>query len=49
MVRHKLAEMAPRVDVARTYTHAVGGPGGAGEQVFTEVAIAKNTAVAACD
>ncbi|MGA3488625.1 acyl-CoA dehydrogenase family protein [Micromonosporaceae bacterium DT55] len=49
VVRHKLAEMSTRVDVARTYTHAVAARAAAGEQVFTEVARAKNASVAACE
>ncbi|HZN20473.1 MAG TPA: acyl-CoA dehydrogenase family protein [Micromonosporaceae bacterium] len=49
LVRHRLAEMATRVDVARSYTRAVAARQVAGEPVVTEVAMAKNTAVAACD
>jgi acyl-CoA dehydrogenase len=49
VIRHKLAEMARQVDVARTYTRAVMGRWLAGEDVVTEVSMAKNTAVYACD
>jgi acyl-CoA dehydrogenase len=49
VVRHKVAEMARQVDVARTYTRAVTDRWQAGEDVLAEVAMAKNTAVAACD
>ena len=49
VVRHRIAEMARRTDVARTYTRAVADAWQAGEDVFARVAMAKNTAVAACD
>lgn len=49
VVRHRLAEMARRTDVARTYVRAVVGRWLAGDDVTAEVAMAKNTAVAACD
>lgn len=49
LVRHRLAEMATRVDVARTYTRAVAARLAGGDPAVTEVAMAKNTAVAACD
>jgi acyl-CoA dehydrogenase len=49
VIRHKLAEMARQVDVARTYTRAVMQRWLAGEDVVTEVSMAKNTAVSACD
>jgi acyl-CoA dehydrogenase len=49
VMRHRLAEMAQRTDVARTYTRAVVDDWLAGEDVLTRVAMAKNTAVAACD
>jgi acyl-CoA dehydrogenase len=49
VIRHKLAEMARQVDVARTYTRAVLHRRLAGEDVTTEVSMAKNTAVYACD
>ena len=49
VIRHKLAEMARQVDVARTYTRAVLLRHVAGEEVVLEVSMAKNTAVAACD
>jgi acyl-CoA dehydrogenase len=49
VVRHRLAEMARRVDVARTYVQAVAMRVANGEPLVTEVAMAKNTAVDACD
>ncbi|MCF6506403.1 acyl-CoA dehydrogenase [Blastococcus sp. MG754426] len=49
VIRHKLAEMARQVDVARCYTRAVTQRYLAGEDVVTEVSMAKNTAVYACD
>jgi acyl-CoA dehydrogenase len=49
VVRHRLAEMARRVDVARTYVRHVAARVAAGEPLVTEVAMAKNTAVEACD
>jgi acyl-CoA dehydrogenase len=48
VVRHRLAEMARLTDVARTYTRVVARRLAAGEDVVTEVSMAKNTAVAAC-
>jgi acyl-CoA dehydrogenase len=49
VVRHRLAEMAREVDVARTYTRSVIDAWLAGEDVLMRVAMAKNTAVLACD
>jgi acyl-CoA dehydrogenase len=49
VVRHKIAEMARQTDVARRYTRDVALRHLAGEDVLTEVAMAKNTAVYACD
>ncbi len=49
LVRHRLAEMARQVDVARAYVRAVADRWVAGDDVIAEVAMAKNTAVAACD
>ena len=49
VVRHRLAEMARRVDVARTYVQSVAARVANGEPVVSEVAMAKNTAVDACD
>jgi acyl-CoA dehydrogenase len=49
VVRHRIAEMARWTDVARTYTRAVIARWQAGDEVIREVAMAKNTAVAACD
>ncbi|MFB4309115.1 acyl-CoA dehydrogenase family protein [Actinomadura sp. GTD37] len=49
LVRHKIAEMARQTDVARTYVRAVAERHAAGEDVLTETAYAKNTAVLACE
>ncbi len=49
VVQHKVAEMARATDVARTYTRSVVDDWLAGEDVLMRVAMAKNTAVAACD
>jgi acyl-CoA dehydrogenase len=49
VVRHKIAEMARLVDVARTYVRHIAVRVATGEPLVTEVAMAKNTAVAACD
>ncbi|QFG20560.1 acyl-CoA dehydrogenase family protein [Actinomadura sp. WMMB 499] len=49
LVRHKIAEMARQVDVARAYTRSVSERYAAGEDVLTETAYAKNTAVYACE
>jgi acyl-CoA dehydrogenase len=49
VVRHRLAEMATKVDVARTYVQSVAIRVASGEPLVTEVAMAKNIAVAACD
>ncbi|OLF17911.1 acyl-CoA dehydrogenase family protein [Actinophytocola xanthii] len=47
VVRHTLAEMARRTDVARTYTRAVAARHAAGEEVLAQACFAKNTAVEA--
>jgi acyl-CoA dehydrogenase len=49
VVRHRLAEMATRTAAARTYVRHVAERVAAGEPLVTEVAMAKNVAVAACD
>lgn len=49
VVRHKLAEMARRTDVAREYVRGVGRRWVAGEADRADAAMAKNTAVDACD
>ena len=49
VVRHRVAEMARQTDVARTYTRAAADAWLAGENAVARVAMAKNTAVAACD
>ncbi|MEV1145437.1 acyl-CoA dehydrogenase family protein [Micromonospora sp. NPDC049799] len=48
LVRHRLAEMHTRAEAARAYVHEVATRVAAGEPVVTEVAMAKNVAVAAC-
>ena len=49
VVRHKLAEMLTRIEVARTYSYSVGARMLAGLDSPKEVSIAKNFAVTACD
>jgi acyl-CoA dehydrogenase len=49
VIRHKLAEMARRADVAREYTLAVARRLQAGEDMTLQVSMAKNTAVEACE
>ena len=49
VVRHRLAEMHSRTEAARAYVHEVAERVAAGQPVVTEVAIAKNVAVSACD
>lgn len=49
VIRHKLAEMARQVSVAKTYVRDVTARWLAGEELGSEVAMAKNTAVACCD
>jgi acyl-CoA dehydrogenase len=49
VVQHRVAEMARRTDVARVYTRAVVDDWLAGRDVVAQVAMAKNTAVEACD
>jgi acyl-CoA dehydrogenase len=54
VVRHKVADMARQVWVARTTTRAafdawLGDTSGAADSAVTEVSMAKNTACAACD
>ncbi len=49
VVRHRMAEMAREIDVARTYTRTVTDRWIAHGGMLKETAMAKNTAVAACD
>ncbi|WP_405101355.1 acyl-CoA dehydrogenase family protein [Micromonospora sp. NBC_01412] len=49
LIRHRLAEMHTRAEAARAYVHDVAERVAVGEPVVTEVAMAKNVAVAACD
>ncbi|WP_137812309.1 acyl-CoA dehydrogenase family protein [Gandjariella thermophila] len=48
VVRHRLVEMAQRIDLARTYTRDVATRVAAGEDCVAEVCLAKNAAVDAC-
>ncbi|SCL39912.1 acyl-CoA dehydrogenase [Micromonospora pallida] len=48
LVRHRLAGMHTAAESARAYVHEVAARVAAGEPVVTEVAMAKNVAVAAC-
>ncbi|MER7459637.1 acyl-CoA dehydrogenase family protein [Micromonospora sp. NPDC126480] len=48
LVRHRLAEVHTRAESARAYVLAVAERVAAGEPAITEVAMAKNVAVAAC-
>ncbi len=48
VVRHRLVEMAQRIDLARTYTRAVAERLTSGEEVTAQVCMAKNAAVEAC-
>ena len=48
VVRHRLVEMAQRIDLARTYTREVAVRVAAGEEVVAQVCFAKNAAVEAC-
>lgn len=47
VVRHRIAEMARRVDVAQIYTRAIAQRLVLGEEMSTQVSMAKNTAVEA--
>ncbi|SBT52640.1 acyl-CoA dehydrogenase family protein [Micromonospora narathiwatensis] len=49
LIRHRLAEMHTRAEAARAYVHDVAVRVAAKQPVVTEVAMAKNVAVAACD
>jgi acyl-CoA dehydrogenase len=49
LIRHRLAEMARQIDVARTYVRQTAVRVASGETLVGQVAMAKNTAVAACD
>ena len=48
VVRHRLVEMAQRIDLARTYAREVAVRVAAGEEVVAQVCFAKNAAVEAC-
>jgi acyl-CoA dehydrogenase len=49
VVRHDLVEMYRQTEVARSYTRSVAARVAAGEDALLAAAMAKNTAVAACD
>jgi acyl-CoA dehydrogenase len=49
VIRHKIAEMARQADVARSYVWATAERWERGEDVITEVSMAKNTAVYAVE
>jgi acyl-CoA dehydrogenase len=48
VVRHRLVEMAQRIDVVRAHTREVAAKVLAGEEVVAQVCFAKNAAVEAC-
>jgi acyl-CoA dehydrogenase len=48
VVRHKLVEMAGRIELARTYTRSIAQRIAAGEEVVAQVCVAKNSSVDAC-
>jgi acyl-CoA dehydrogenase len=48
VVRHKLVEMASRIELVRTYTRSIAERIAAGEEVVAQVCVAKNSAVDAC-
>jgi acyl-CoA dehydrogenase len=48
VVRHKLVEMAGRIELARTYTRSIAERIAAGDEVVAQVCVAKNSAVDAC-
>jgi acyl-CoA dehydrogenase len=49
LIRHRLVDMASRIELARTYVRTVAERVAAGEEVVAQVCVAKNAAVAACD
>ncbi|MGK5091380.1 acyl-CoA dehydrogenase family protein [Deltaproteobacteria bacterium TL4] len=49
VIRHKLAKMLTKVDVAKEYTYSVADKMNSGQSCIKEVSIAKNFAVEACD
>jgi acyl-CoA dehydrogenase len=48
LVRHRLVEMAGRIELVRTYTRSVAERVAAGAEAVAEVCVAKNSAVDAC-
>ncbi|HEX4701585.1 MAG TPA: acyl-CoA dehydrogenase family protein [Pseudonocardiaceae bacterium] len=48
LVRHKLVDMAGRIELVRTYARAVAERIADGDEVVAQVCVAKNTAVDAC-
>ncbi len=49
LIRHRLVDMAGRIELARTYARSIAERIAAGEEVVAQVCVAKNAAVAACD
>jgi acyl-CoA dehydrogenase len=49
LIRHRLVDMASRIELARTYARSVAERIAAGDDVVAQVCVAKNAAVAACD
>jgi acyl-CoA dehydrogenase len=48
LVRHRLVDMASKIELARTYTRSVAERIAAGDEVVAQVCVAKNSAVEAC-
>lgn len=48
LIRHRLVDMAGRIELTRTYVRSVAERIAAGEEVVAQVCVAKNTAVEAC-
>ncbi|MDK3071826.1 acyl-CoA dehydrogenase family protein [Sedimentitalea sp. JM2-8] len=48
-IRHKLADMATRLEASRAFTYSCGARMEAGETIFKEISMAKNFATDVCD
>jgi acyl-CoA dehydrogenase len=48
LIRHKLVDMAGRIDLTRTYVRSIAERIAAGDEVVAQVCVAKNSAVEAC-
>lgn len=48
LIRHRLVDMAGRIELARTYVRSVAERIAAGDEVVAQVCVAKNSAVEAC-